>query len=65
MWIARDKNGELWLHKEKPMKFRDMWCSIGDIELLSIVDKSIFPEVKWSDTEPRKFVVKPIKEEQP
>lgn len=63
MWIARDKNGELWLHKEKPMKFRDIWCSVGDIEWLSLVDKSFFSEIKWSDDEPRELVLKSIKEE--
>ena len=63
MWIARDKNGELCLHKEKPMKFRDIWCSVGDIELLSLVDKSFFSEVQWSDKEPRELVLRPIKEE--
>ena len=47
MWIARDKNGDLWLHKEKPIKTYDQWSSIGDVELVSLVDKSIFSEVKW------------------
>lgn len=58
MWIARDKNGELWLHKTKPVKFLNIWCSVGDIELVSLVDKSIFSEVKWSDEEPRELVLK-------
>lgn len=49
MWIARDKNGDLWLHKEKPIKTYDQWSSIGDVELVSLVDKSIFSEVKWDD----------------
>lgn len=35
MWIARDKNGDLWLHKEKPIKTYDQWSSIGDVELVS------------------------------
>ena len=43
----------------------DMWCSVGDVELLSLVDKSFFSEVQWSDEEPRELVLKPIKEEQP
>lgn len=60
MWIARDKNGELWLHKEKPVKFRGIWCSVGDVELVSPVDKSFFSEVQWSDPEPRELVLKPI-----
>lgn len=63
MWIARDKNGELWLHKKKPVKFLDIWCSVDDVELLSLVDKSFFSEVQWPDEEPRELVLKPIKEE--
>ena len=58
MWIARDKNGELWLHKKKPVKFLNIWCSVGDIELISLVDKSFFLEVQWSDQEPRELVLK-------
>lgn len=60
MWIARDKNGELWLHKKKPVKFLDIWCSVDDVELLSLVDKSFFSEVQWSDQEPRELVLIPI-----
>ncbi len=63
MWIARDKNGDLWLHKEKPIRTYDQWSSIGDVELVSLVDKSIFSEVKWEDEEPRELVLKPINEE--
>lgn len=58
MWIARDKNGDLWLHKEKPIKTYDQWSSIGDVELVSLVDKSIFSEVKWEDEEPKEIVLK-------
>lgn len=63
MWIARDKNGELWLHKEKPKKLIDIWCSDGDSEWVPLLDKSLFSEVQWSDPEPRELVLKPIKEE--
>lgn len=61
MWLARDKNGELYLHKEKPVKYLNIWCSVGDMELVSLVDKSFFSEVQWSDPEPRELVLKPIK----
>jgi Zn-finger protein len=62
MWIARDKNGELWLHKEKPAKFQNIWCSVGDEEKLSLVDKSFFSEVQWSDKEPKKLILKSIED---
>lgn len=63
MWIARDKNGELRLHQEKPIKIFDQWSSIGDVELVSLVDKSFFSEVKWSDKEPMELVLKSINDE--
>lgn len=58
MWLARDKNGELWLHGEKPIKFQNQWCSTGKVELIKLVDKSFFSEVKWSDKEPRELILK-------
>lgn len=61
MWIARDKNGELWLHKKKPVKFLDIWCSVDDVEKLSLVDKNFFSEVQWSDDEPMELILKPVK----
>lgn len=29
MWIARDKDGDLFLHKAKPTKESDCWISVG------------------------------------
>ena len=61
MWIARDKNGELWLHKEKPIRIQDQWCSTDTVELVDLADnKSFFSEVSWEDEEPRELVLKPI-----
>lgn len=58
MWLVRDKNGELWIHMEKPIKTFDEWASIGDVSLVSFIDKSTFSEVKWEDEEPRELVLK-------
>ena len=58
MWIARDKNGELWLHKERPIRTYNQWSSMGDVVLVSLVDKSIFPEVKWEDHGPTELILK-------
>ena len=53
-WVARDKDGTLCLYigEEPPTKQKAVWDSAYDdfIEL----DGSLFPEVKWSDTEPTK-----------
>lgn len=58
MWIARDENGELYLHKEKPEKFLSAWVSVGGMEWISPVDKSFFSEVKWEDEEPTELILK-------
>lgn len=60
MWIARDKDGSLWLHSKRPNKIGKIWLSNGEFEELQIGD-NWFPEVKWSDKEPRELVLKPIK----
>lgn len=60
MYVARDKNDELWLHKEKPIRTYDQWSSMGDIKLISLVDESFFSEVKWGDEKPRELILKPI-----
>ena len=63
MWIARDKNGELYLFSKKPSKREESWLmSRGTITVLQLPSE-LFPEVKWSDEEPRELVLKPIKEE--
>ena len=63
MWIARDKDGDLWLYEKKPLKQPEYQEYVGgDCQILDI---NLFPEVKWSDPEPRELVLKPIKEEQP
>ena len=58
MWLARDKDGSLFLYIGGiPIKNRsdNVWIAkelrITDAMLL---DKDLFPEVKWSDNEPTK-----------
>ena len=61
MYVARDKDGHLCLYEKKPIKQPEHWaCVSGDCQIL---DLNLFPEVKWSDEEPRELVLKPIKEE--
>lgn len=58
MWIARDKDGDLWLYEKKPLKQSEYWEYVGgDCRILDI---NLFPEVKWSDPEPRELVLKLI-----
>lgn len=58
MWIARDRNGELYVfYKTKPNKneYRGFWYNEGEWQE---VPKHWFPEVKWSDKEPRELILK-------
>lgn len=58
MWIARDKDGSLWLSVNKPTKDPVQWVGGG---IIFLVDPNAFPEVQWEDEEPRELILKPIK----
>lgn len=58
MWVARDKNGKLWLHLSESEPYRD-----GDVWLINEgmyhqLDSSVFPNVKWEDEEPTEVELK-------
>lgn len=53
MWLARDKNDDLYLFiDEKPEKIENIWLNV-DGDFIQI-DSSLFSKVKWSDEEPTK-----------
>lgn len=53
MWLARDKNDDLYLFIDgKPEKVGELWFNV-DGDFIQI-DSRLFPEVKWSDEEPTK-----------
>lgn len=59
MWIARDKNGDLWLFKKKPQKQKAGFWSVEVImDVITQLPKQIFTEVKWEDEEPRELILK-------
>lgn len=50
MWIARDKDGSLWIYNEKPKK-----CDVGWLDeklTYSSISSELFPDIKWEDDEP-------------
>lgn len=57
MWIARDRNGDLYLYEEKPLKGTEAW-GITLYLYRSRINRHFFPEVKWEDDEPRELVLK-------
>lgn len=65
MWIARDKNKMLYVFEEKPIKNKrfESWTPLSADENFMEINPNLFPEVQWEDEEPRKLVLKPIKEE--
>ena len=65
MWIARDKRQALYVFEEKPIKNKNFenWTPLSADENFMEINPNLFPEVKWSDEEPRELVLKPIKEE--
>ena len=52
-WVARDKDGMLYLYTAKPQKMSNSWYAdiVGYVKL----DDSFFSEVQWSDEEPKKI----------
>ena len=53
-WVARDKDGKIYLYRYKPIKDKFVWYSPGSHLALA---SASFPEVKWSDDEPTKVSI--------
>ena len=54
LWAARDKDGKIYLYRDKPIKDKFVWYSPGfSLRLTS----ASFPEVQWSDDEPTKVTI--------
>ena len=54
-WVARDDNGMLYLYLVKPIKFETTWITAAIGAKFIQLDKELFPEVQWSDEEPKKI----------
>ena len=59
-WLARDKSGGLYGYNNVPEKFETIWGvsddTMGDKSLVFLAeDPNHYPEVKWSDEEPKPF----------
>lgn len=59
MWIARDKNGLVWIFDTKPVKDRHEWILPNGTGHYSAIDElDSFEGVKWEDEEPRELILK-------
>ena len=54
LWAARDKDGKLFLYRDKPIKDKFVWYSPGFSLVLA---SASFPEIKWSDDEPTRVKI--------
>lgn len=46
MWIARDSNGTLVLHLQKPI--RNYFCNDWEADDFLEIDANLFPELTWN-----------------
>lgn len=52
MYVARDKDGGLYLYKDHPIKYSVSWQPSGTSNDWIKLFPFLFPEVKWEDEEP-------------
>lgn len=57
VWIARDKNGELYLYKSEP--WRNGLCFDCDEILILSMDEDMYPEITWENS-PKEFELKAV-----
>lgn len=59
IWIARDKEGALFLFTKNPSRFENIWNNKSEDGLSECtrIPEEWFPELKWED-EPIELVIK-------
>lgn len=56
-WVARDKDGKLYLYLREPQKVTGQW-TLPDISFDFIrLGRESFPEIQWSDDEPTRVSI--------
>ena len=57
-WIARDKNGELFIYASKPQRDKDEFLLIDkNSDCFEIDNNDLYPEVTWENS-PKELIVK-------
>lgn len=54
LYVARDKDGSLFLYTSKPTKHEEMWDTRDTFYDLE-TDSERFSEITWDDDEPKEF----------
>lgn len=55
-WVARDKDGMLYLYLAKPRKNQSKWLPNIRFDFIEL-SREFFPEVKWEDEEPTEVTI--------
>ena len=55
-WVARDKNGRLFLYLAPPCKSQREWLPYICFNLVEL-SRDSFPEVKWEDEDPTEVTI--------
>lgn len=53
LWIARDKDGSLYLYSKKPIKDERMFVTHGGTLDVLQLDKNSHPEITWENSPQR------------
>lgn len=56
VWIARNKNGDLYIYKYKPTRYNNKWVSCYT-EYISKLKNNFFPEVTFENS-PQRLIIK-------
>lgn len=57
MYLARDKNRDLYLFYEKPRRGRECWWAEEGVDGTYLkIEKALYPEVTW-DSEPLEVIL--------
>lgn len=49
MYVARDKDGALWLYSEKPLRDEEDCIWVSDINKNMQINSEEFPQLEWED----------------
>ena len=62
IWLARDKNGDLWAYLEKPIRGEEIFKANGVDMGFSYIKDNLFPEITWENS-PVEFSKKAMEEQ--
>lgn len=60
MWLARNKDGALYLYAIEPIKCEITWSSFSNASQWLELPKEEFLDVKWGDDRPTEVILKRV-----